>query len=90
MLDDSRKDKCEPTDGELFSGGYALVTGGPMDFVGKMVFLIMQDSFGFWECADREGDMLILDPAHLMPVSMKDWDNKTELDTFLYEARFGV
>lgn len=90
MYDDSRKDKCEPTDGELFPGGYALVCAGPKNFHGKMVLLSRKDKFGWWESFDGKGDMLILEGDWLMPVSMKDWDNKTELDTFLYESRFGI
>lgn len=89
MIDESRKDKCERPEGELFSGGYALIHGGQPEFLGKVVFLVEKDKFGWWESFDRKGDMLILDVDWLMPISEFGWDNKTELDTFLYEARYG-
>lgn len=90
MIDDSRKDLCHDPVGELFSGGFALVTGGPKEFKGKMVFLSKQDNFGWWESFDNKGDALILSASWLMPISVKDWDNKTEFDTFIYEARYGL
>lgn len=90
MSDLSRKDKCDPTEGDLFSGGNAFVFGGPDEFKGKMVFLSKTDEHGWWEAFDRKGDMIILDPKWLMPISKQGWDNKTDLDTFLYEARYGL
>lgn len=89
MSDLERRDKCLPTEGKLFSGGYAMVYGGAKDFHGKVVFLSHTDDYGWWQAFDRKGDLLILDPQWLMPLSMQDWDNKTDLDTFLYEARYG-
>ena len=88
LYDWSRKDKCEPTDGTLFSGGYALVTGGAVEFLGKMMLLVSLDEHGFWECFDSAGDMLILAASTLMPVSEEGWDNSTELDKFIYEVRY--
>ena len=90
MSDLSRKDKCDPIEGELFSGGNAFVFGGPDEFKGKMVFLSKTDEGGWWEAFDRKGDMIILAPEWLMPISKQDWDNKTDLDTFIYEARYGA
>lgn len=90
MSDLDRKDKCELPEGTLFSGGHALIFAGPKDFQGKMVFLSEQDEYGWWEAFDRQGDMLILNEAWLMPISIDDWDSKTDLDTFLYEARYGL
>lgn len=90
MNDFSRKDKCEPVEGKLFSGGKAMIFAGPKEFHGKVVFLSQQDNFGWWEAFDRRGDMLYIDNSWLMPVSIEDWDDKTDLDTFLYEARYGA
>lgn len=89
MIDDSRKDKCLPFEGTLFSGGHAFVYGGPKEFKGSVVFLSRADEFGWWEAFDRKGDMLILSANWLMPISIPGWDNKTDLDTFLYEVRYG-
>lgn len=89
MNDLDRRDPCNLHEGTLFSGGYALVYGGPKEFHGKMVFLSQTDEHGWWESFDRKGDMLILNTDWLMPVSEPNWDNKTDLDTFLYEARYG-
>ena len=89
MSDLRRKDKCLPPEGELFSGGYALIHGGQKELLGKVVFLSHTDKFGWWECFDRTGDMIIVAPGQLMPISDQHWDNKTDLDTFLYEARYG-
>lgn len=89
MMDKSKKDKCEKPEGELFAGGYALIYGGQEEFRGKVVFLVEKDKFGWWETIDREGDMLVVDKDSLMPISVKGWDEETELDTFLYELRYG-
>lgn len=90
MIDDSRKDKSEAAEGELFSGGYALVYAGPEEFKGKMVFLSQEDEFGWWQSFDRRGDLIILSKDWLMPISIQDWDNKTDFDIFIYEARYGL
>lgn len=89
MSDLERKDKCLPPEGELFSGGYALIHGGQPEFLGKVVFLVEKDKFGWWESIDRAGDMLVVDANCLMPLSIEGWDDKTDLDTFLYEVRYG-
>lgn len=89
-MNTSRKDKCEPFEGKLFTGGYALVYSGYEEFIGKMVMLISEDEYGFWQCVDGGGDLIILDPRDLMPVSKEGWDNKTGLDIFIYQARYGL
>lgn len=85
-----KRDKCEPPEGELYSGGYGLVVGGGPELQGLMVLLVEADPFGWWCCFDGCGDMLIVHPDELMPISIKDWDEKTDLDTFLYETRYGL
>lgn len=90
MIDDSKKDRCELPVGELFCGGYALVKTGPQDFLGKVVLLLRLDEWCYWETLDRTGDLTIFAATELMPISEKDWDNKTDLDSFIYEARYGV
>lgn len=90
MIEDSRKDPCDLHEGTLFSGGYALVYAGPKEFHGKVVSLSKTDGYGWWETFGRNGGMIILNVYWLMPVSDPGWDNKTDLDTFLYEARYGV
>lgn len=87
LYDWSRKDKCLPVEGELFSGGYALVTGGPVEFLGKMVLLTDRDKHGYWQCFDSSGDMLILEKGTLMPVSEEGWDHCPDLDQLIYEVR---
>lgn len=86
LYDWSRKDKCEPVVGELFPGGYALVTGGPKDFLGKMVLLTQLDRDGYWECFDSSGDLLILEKGTLMPVSEKGWDDCPEIEQLVYRV----
>lgn len=90
MIDDSKKDKCLPPEGSLFSGGYALVINGPVKLQGKLAFLSKQDKYEWWECFDSRGDMMILQKEWLMPISIEDMNAGDDLDTFIYETRFGL
>lgn len=93
-----RKDKCEPTQGGLFSGGYAMIYGSnyagtcPAESLeGKVVYLVAEDEHGFWDCYDRRGDLVIILDTNLLPISDKDLDDgSSEVSRFDYEARFGL
>lgn len=89
MSDLDRRDRCELPEGNLFSGGNAMVHGGPKDFHGEMVFLSHTYKSGWWEAFDSKGDKVFLKADWLMPISIQGWDNKTDLDTFIYEERYG-
>ena len=85
-----RRDPCHKFAGELLPGSYALIISndgslGEKD-VGKVVFLAGMDSYGFFQSKDRAGNVLILHPDSLMPVTI---DDTNELNRFLYEARYG-
>lgn len=95
--DFSRGDKCLPVEGKLFSGGYAMIYGlnyyhpdPKLSLEGRIVFLNCVDEDGFWDCYDKNGDILIIMDENLMPVSDQGMDNgSNEINIFNYQARFG-
>lgn len=94
MIDDSRKDKCEHVKGELFAGGLAMIWAGGDEFEkfkGKMVRLLELDAFGWWETIDRVGDMIIVHPDFLIPISDKEFDDgQSGVDELNYTKEFGL
>lgn len=88
LSDIDRRDKCLKPEGELILGGLALVVRGPEEFHGMMVRLV-GNAEGLWEVLDGNEDLLLMEGSDLMPISKPDWDNKTDLDKFIYEARYG-
>lgn len=85
------KDPCDKFDGVVFSGGYALIFAGESkELIGKAVLAVEKDKYGWWECYDRAGDLVIIEEKDLMPISDIDLDDGTELEKFIYEARYGI
>lgn len=94
MID--RRDKCEPLQGELYPGGYAMIhPGGGVSLMpsleGKCVLLVEMDEHGYWDTFDIKGDLLIIHPSNLMPISDQGFDDgSNNIERWIYEARFGM
>lgn len=91
----ARADWCEPASGELFAGGYAMIYGNnyaganpDQSLEGTVVFLSSVDNEGFWDCYDKNGDLLIIMDENLMPLSDKEKDlSSQQIRMFQYEAK---